>query len=225
MTTGGLGMTDIGNKQAITGLSREFYKKVGKEYGVDEQWKFEPSVALKVMHDFIAKGGIDVIYQSQLKKVRKKGNIIKSIVLQNSNSGSFTVNARQFIDCSYEGDLMAMAGVSYTVGREDNNLYSETLNGVQPAEYHKQSGNHQFPDGMSPYKHPAILQAVWCGASVKISYSHAEREIRKSRLTTSASALPTAQKTEYQLHARQIMIQQNTNSWYAFLWRSPRCGI
>jgi hypothetical protein len=154
MTTGGLGMTDIGNKQAITGLSREFYKKVGKEYGVDEQWKFEPSVALKVMQSFIDKGSIEVIYQSQLKKVRKKGNVIQSIVLRNNNYGYFNVTAKQFIDCTYEGDLMAMAGVSYTVGREGNNVYNETLNGVQPAEYHKQSGNHQFPDGVSPYKIP-----------------------------------------------------------------------
>ncbi len=85
MTTGGLGQTDIGNKQAITGLAREFYKKIGKEYGVAEQWVFEPSVALKVMQDFVNKGGFEVIYQSLLKKVRKKGNVIQSIVLQNSN--------------------------------------------------------------------------------------------------------------------------------------------
>lgn len=154
MTTGGLGKTDIGNKQAITGLSREFYQRIGKEYGVSEQWLFEPSVALKVMHDYIKRGEIEVIYQSRLQKVKKKGNTIQSIVLKENDSSSFTVQAKQFIDCTYEGDLMAMAGVSYTFGREDNNQYKETLNGVQPAEYFKQSGIHQFPDGFSPYKIP-----------------------------------------------------------------------
>jgi hypothetical protein len=154
LSTGGLGRTDIGNKQAITGLSKEFYQRIGKEYGVSEQWLFEPSVALKVMNDYIKRGNIEVIYQSRLQKVKKKGNTIQSIVLKENNSPSFTVDAKQFIDCTYEGDLMAMAGVSYTVGREDNNQYGETLNGVHPAEYFKHSGVHQFPDGVSPYKIP-----------------------------------------------------------------------
>ena len=82
MTTGGLGQTDIGNKQAITGLAREFYKNIGKEYGVPEQWIFEPSMALKVLQDFINKGKIDVIYESKLQKVKKKGNVIQSISLK-----------------------------------------------------------------------------------------------------------------------------------------------
>ena len=154
MTTGGLGQTDIGNKQVITGLARQFYKNIGKEYGVPERWIFEPHVALKVMQDFINKDKIDVFYQSRLQKVKKKGNTIQSVILKDSSSATFTVSAKQFIDCTYEGDLMAMSGVSYTTGREDNNQYKETLNGVQPAEYHKQSGYHQFPDGISPYKIP-----------------------------------------------------------------------
>src|SRR5690606_14416358 len=59
-----------------------------------------------------------------------------------------------FIDATYEGDLMPLAGVSYFVGREDKSVYNETLSGFQLAEYHKQSGYHQFPDGVSPYKIP-----------------------------------------------------------------------
>jgi len=152
MTTGGLGQTDIGNKQAITGLSRDFYKKIGKEYGCAEQWIFEPHIASKVLQDFIYKGKIDVLLQSRLLKVKKKESSIRSIIVKNSVSDLFTVSAKQFIDCTYEGDLMAMSGVSYTVGRENNNQYKEILNGVQPAEYHKQSGAHQLPDRISPYK-------------------------------------------------------------------------
>ena len=51
-----------------------------------------------------------------------------------------------FVDATYEGDLMAAAGVSCTVGREDNALYGETLNGCQPRQ-----GWHRFAEGVSPY--------------------------------------------------------------------------
>src|SRR5690606_31851955 len=61
---------------------------------------------------------------------------------------------KMFLDCTYEGDLLAAAGVSYTVGREDNSTYNETLNGYYLAEYRKQSGYHQFPDGVDPYVEP-----------------------------------------------------------------------
>jgi hypothetical protein len=155
MTTGGLEQTDIGNKSAITGLARQFYKKVGKEYGVAEKWVFEPHVALKVMQEYIRQGKIKVVFQNELVRVKMEGSIIKYILLKNevgNSAQSLRVFAKEFIDCSYEGDLMAKAGVSYTVGREDNKEYNETLNGFQVAEYHKKWGNHQFPDSISPYK-------------------------------------------------------------------------
>jgi hypothetical protein len=155
MTTGGLEQTDIGNKSAITGLARQFYKKIGKEYAVAEKWVFEPHVALKVMQEYIKQGKIKVVFQNELVRVKKEGTVIKYILL-NDETGSrpqpLQVFAKEFIDCSYEGDLMAKAGVSYTIGREDNKEYNETLNGFQLAEYHKKWGNHQFPDGVSPYK-------------------------------------------------------------------------
>lgn len=157
MTTGGLGQTDIGNKQAITGLSRQFYKKIGQEYGVDEQWIFEPRVAHKVMQSYITKGRINVLFQKQISYVKKEGTVIKSILLKDAehpSDASIEVSAKEYIDCTYEGDLMAKAGVSNTVGREDNKKYNETLDGFQLPEYHKQSGYHQFPDGVSPYKIP-----------------------------------------------------------------------
>lgn len=166
MTTGGLGQTDIGNKQAITGLARQFYQKVGEKYGVPEQWTFEPHVAQEVIQGYINSEEVKVLLQKQLLKVEKAGKVIKSIVLkdaENVKAPSIEVTAKEFIDCTYEGDLMAMSGVSYTVGREDNKQYNETLNGFQLAEYHKQSGYHQFPDGVSPYKTPGDSSSglVW----------------------------------------------------------------
>lgn len=153
LTTGGLGKTDAGIKEAITGLSLQFYRRVAEKYGLPgEQWTFEPRVALAVMQDFIREGKVTLMLQTELTKVKMKGTVIQSIKLKNTGAGTVvSVRAKQFIDCTYEGDLMAKAGVSYVSGREDNSVYNETLNGFQLPEYHKQSGYHQFPDGVSPY--------------------------------------------------------------------------
>jgi hypothetical protein len=157
MTTGGLGQTDIGNKQAITGLSRKFYMDLGKHYGVEEQWTFEPHVAMEILQGYIKSGGIKVLYQQQIFKLNKSGKTLQSILVKDmskQNSPSVEISAKEFIDCTYEGDLLGKSGVSYTVGREDNKQYNEQINGYLLAEYHKQSGYHQFPDGVSPYKIP-----------------------------------------------------------------------
>lgn len=157
LTTGGLGSTDAGVKESITGLSRQFYQRVARKYGnaSGEQWTFEPRVALDVMQDYIREGKVTLLMETQLTQVEKKQTTIRSIKLTDARTGELIiVNAKQFLDCTYEGDLLAMAGVSYIVGREDNSKYNETLSGFQLPEYHKQSGYHQFPDGVSPYKVP-----------------------------------------------------------------------
>ncbi|MBA4057285.1 MAG: hypothetical protein C0490_21405 [Marivirga sp.] len=149
MSSGGLGYTDIGNKYAITGLARDFYRRIGNHYGKFEQWTFEPKVAEQIFQDYIKQGNVKVIYGKQLKDVKKKGSIITELVLEdavNSAAAPVIIKAKMFMDCGYEGDLMAKAGVSYTVGREDNTQYNETINGVQLMQ------GHQFPDGIDPYK-------------------------------------------------------------------------
>jgi len=151
LTSGGLGYTDIGNKYAITGLALDFYRRMGKHYGKFEQWIFEPHVAEEIFNDYIKSAKIDVLYQYRIAKAEKTNGFIKEITLENSSSSispNKTIEASMFIDCSYEGDLMARAGVSYIVGRESNNSYNETYNGVQLME------GHQFPDGVDPYKIP-----------------------------------------------------------------------
>lgn len=157
LSSGGLGQTDIGNKGVIGGLSREFYKQIGKSYGVAEAWKFEPSAAKKVFDDFIKEASVPIINAKKIESIVKEGTAIKSLVLVNtygSPGQKQSVAAKMFLDCTYEGDLFALAGVSYTVGRETNALYNETYNGYLLAEYGKESGLHQFPDGISPYKTP-----------------------------------------------------------------------
>ncbi|WPV70387.1 FAD-dependent oxidoreductase [Chitinophaga sp. LS1] len=143
LTSGGLGYTDIGNKYAITGISRDFYRRIGKHYGRFEQWIFEPGVAERTFQQYIKEGGVEVLYQQHITGAKKTGNRVTEI-----QTGSTIIRAKMFIDCSYEGDLMAKAGISYTVGREDNAQYGETYNGVQLRE------KHQFPDGIDPYKEP-----------------------------------------------------------------------
>jgi hypothetical protein len=150
MTSGGLGYTDIGNKYAITGLSRDFYRRIGRHYSKFEQWTFEPSVARKYLQQYLDEAGIKVIYQSRIIKASKSGAEIKSIVLENSlkpeAKTNRTIVAKAFLDCTYEGDLMAKAGVSYAVGREANAVYNETINGVQLMQ------GHQLPNGIDPYQ-------------------------------------------------------------------------
>jgi hypothetical protein len=149
LSSGGLGMTDIGNKYVVTGLALDFYRKLGAYYGNPENWIFEPKVALSVFHEYIKEAGINIVYNRQLIDVKKENNNIREITVTNldvQNAPKLNVKAKMFLDCTYEGDLMAMAGVSYTVGREDNSVYNETLNGVQLLT------GHQFPDGISPYK-------------------------------------------------------------------------
>lgn len=149
MTSGGLGYTDIGNKYVVRGLALDFYRRVGQHYGTFEQWIFEPKVASAVFNEYIDRGKVDVWFENRIVDADTRDGVIHEIVLENSASPESSVlrrvRAKVFIDCSYEGDLMARAGVSYIVGRESNEQYGETYNGVEMRDL------HQFPDGVDPY--------------------------------------------------------------------------
>lgn len=147
LSSGGLGMTDIGNKQVVKGLSLDFYRRVGQHYRALEQWIFEPSVAESIFKGYIERGQVEVLYGHRILEATKQDTQLTSIKLENVEKfcGRATVKAKVYIDCSYEGDLMARSGVSYTVGREPNSQYNENWNGVQMRQY------HQFPDGVDPY--------------------------------------------------------------------------
>lgn len=149
MTTGGLGWTDIGNKYAVTGLARLFYRRLGNRYGKLEQWSFPPSAATQEIDRFIADGRVETLRLRRIVDADKRDAVIRRITLEKSDDADaphIVVRARQFIDCSYEGDLIARAGVSYFTGRESKDAYDESLNGVQL------SIQHQFPDSIDPYR-------------------------------------------------------------------------
>lgn len=141
LTAGGLGCTDIGNKHAIGGLAREFYRRVGKKYGVAEHWRFEPHVAEDVYKEWLAEEGLTCHFESFLANVKMDEGRICQLTTENG----ITVNAKMFIDASYEGDLLAKAGVSFTVGREANSQYHETWDGSQVLD------KHQFKFPVDPY--------------------------------------------------------------------------
>jgi FAD dependent oxidoreductase len=149
LSSGGLGNTDIGNKAAITGLARDFYRRVGVHYGKPEQWIFEPHVAEDIFKTYIREAGVPVLFHHALRTVFKKGQRIQEIQVVPVDSGTdhsiYIIQAKEYIDCSYEGDLMALAAVSYTVGRESNQQYHESYDGVQLLD------KHQFADGVDPY--------------------------------------------------------------------------
>ena len=174
LTTGGLGATDIGNKRAIGGLSRQFYGRVFKYYSEPSKWKqetrdqymksrvhggadvgtmwtFEPHAATEIYDQMLSevKDNVTIVFGERLdlkKGVTKADTKITKIVMESGRE----FEGRMFIDASYEGDLMALAGVSFTVGREANATYGETLNGVQVGH----SIHHQFTKNVDPYVKP-----------------------------------------------------------------------
>lgn len=102
-----------------------------------------------ILNDYVKRAGIIVLFENGLTDVRKEGKLIKEITVEDNYkplaATNQTINEKVFIDCMYEGDLMARAGVSYTVGREANSQYKETINGVQLKT------GRQFPDNINRY--------------------------------------------------------------------------
>ena len=145
LTSGGLGMTDIGNKAAIGGFSREFYKRLGKHYGRPEAWTFEPSIAERELRALLTESKVPVYLDQRLATVKKDGTRIVEVVMENGN----VFRAKMFIDCTYEGDLMAKADVPYLVGREANERFGETLNGIRA-----ETPKHQFLVPVDPHVKP-----------------------------------------------------------------------
>lgn len=146
MSVSGLGLTDIGNKYVVTGLACDFYRRIGTHYGKFEQWIFEPHVAEEIFNRYLKEADVEVLYGHYIKGATvEEGSIRRIDVVPAKGGKPVGIKAKMFIDCSYEGDLLAEAGVSYTVGREANSVYGETYNGVQLLD------GHQFPDGIDPY--------------------------------------------------------------------------
>lgn len=146
MVTGGLSATDHGEKEVVGGYAREFYKRIGQHYGREIEWYPEPYVAELVLQEMVQESKtVTVVYQQRLQEnggVIKQGERITEIRMENGDA----FQAAIFMDATYEGDLMAQAGVSYTWGRENVDRYAESLAGVRPKD-----PNHQFDFPVSAY--------------------------------------------------------------------------
>ena len=120
MTASGLSDTDGGDKKITGGIADEFYARLGKRAG------FRPSAAERTFLALLEEAHVPIYFEHRLASVTKEGNRITEIAIENGNR----FRAKEFIDATYEGDLLARAGVSYAIGREGNEKYHETINGV-----------------------------------------------------------------------------------------------
>jgi hypothetical protein len=188
LSAGGLGFTDTGNKEVIGGLSRDFYHRLYMKYQQDSSWKwqkkeeygnkgqgtpaidgsqrtmwiFEPHVAEQVFEDYVRENKLNVLRDEWLNRENGVVKTDGSIVSFSTLSGK-QFRGKMFIDATYEGDLMAAAGVSYHVGREANSVYGEEWNGVQKGMF---AHGHHFKSKISPYKVPGdstsgLVANVW----------------------------------------------------------------
>lgn len=194
LSSGGLGFTDTGNKAVIGGLAREFYHRVWKHYDQPEAWRwqkreeygnkgqgtpaidkeqrtmwiFEPHVAEHVFEDLVREHKIPVHRDEWLDRangVKKDGARIKSLTMLSGR----TYRAKMFLDATYEGDLLAAAGVDYHVGREANSFYGEQWNGVQTGVLHHRHHFGAVKEKISPYVVPGDPSS---GVLPRISTNH-----------------------------------------------------
>jgi FAD-dependent oxidoreductase family protein len=176
LSSSGLGFTDTGNKAVIGGLAREFYHRLYMHYQKDDTWRwqkmseygnvgqgnvaidgenrtmwiFEPSAAEGVFEDLILENAIPVYRDEWLNRESGVETSEGTITAFTTLSGKRYVG-KVFIDATYEGDLMALAKMSYHVGREGRDVYGEEWNGIQTEVFHH---GHHFSSDISPYKVP-----------------------------------------------------------------------
>jgi FAD dependent oxidoreductase len=198
LTTGGLSHTDGGSPTVCGGVAREFYDQAG-------QANFRPSQAEQLYQAMLRSAGVEVRYLCHLDKVNKDGTRITSIAMENG----LEVKAKQFIDCTYEGDMMPKTGVSYTYGREPNEQYGETYNGIRKLG----TGGHDWPKTkpVDPYVTPAnpasgLLPRVFaeCGTP-----GEGDKAIQafcfRMRLVKDANRLPFPKPNVYDLQQYELL--------------------
>ena len=150
MVSGGLSHTDVGRREVIGGMALEFYWRAGLHYGLpqylqDFAWYVEPHVAEQIFRDLLKESGVTLLSGRRLREntgVHRQDGVIDFIATENGD----TFAGKVFADCSYEGDLMAQSGVSFTWGRESAAEYGESLAGVR-----SETPYHQFKVEISPY--------------------------------------------------------------------------
>lgn len=141
VNTGGLSFSDSNQtvRSTVMGLFDEWHTRIESDYqsrGVtlpykvseknNDKWTYEPSVAMRITRQMLDEAKVRVLPDHRLTSVEKDGPRIRQI---QTAHGAF--QAKVFVDATYEGDLMAAAGVSWTIGREGRKEYGEDLAGRQ----------------------------------------------------------------------------------------------
>jgi len=156
MLSGGLGHSDVlGQENIIGGLAAEVFRRMARHYGkeaIKDAFDFEPHVAEDTLKEMLREVGVRVVFGQRVVAVTKEGSRITAMKTQD---GSIFVGS-VFIDAGYEGDLMAKAKVSYTVGREGRDKYGETLAGRMELL----PGSHQFKCAVSPWRDGKLLSFI-----------------------------------------------------------------
>jgi hypothetical protein len=158
MTSGGLSAVDIGDPRSVGGLAREYFTRLSATVGTTLAWDkpftskaggpatggayaIEPHRAEQLFELMAREAGVRVLFEARLAGVKKDGASLTELTLENGD----VIRARVFLDTTYEGDLMARAGVSYTLEREGNARYGESYNGIHYAEKYQPRTGHLMP--------------------------------------------------------------------------------
>lgn len=158
MTTGGLSAVDIGDPRTVGGIAREYFTRLVASYGKALVWdkafeskgggpatggaySIEPHVAEQVFTEMAREAKVSVHFNARLASAKKDGARLVEFTTEDGT----VFRAKMFIDASYEGDLMAKAGVGYTLMREGNAKYGETYNGIYYDPKYLPRANHRKP--------------------------------------------------------------------------------
>lgn len=146
MTSGGLGYTDVGDLRVLGGAAARLRADIGAHYGVapGRYAGPEPHVAESILRGWLEEAGVEVVFGAWIAGVDTAEGRIRSVTLADGGSATGGV----FVDASYEGDLLALAGVPYVVGREDRAKHGERFAGRRELA----PGRHVFPPWVSPFR-------------------------------------------------------------------------
>jgi hypothetical protein len=243
LSSSGLGFTDVGNKAVIGGISREFYQRIYRYYQQDSAWKwqkkeeygnqgqgipaidgenrtmwiFEPHAAEIVFEDFVRENNI-VVYRDEW--IKRPGGVKKTHgrILSIETLSGKEFRAEVFIDASYEGDLMAEAGVQYRVGRESTAEYGEQWNGVQTGIFHH---GHFFRDTISPYRIPGdptsgLLPLI--SAEIPGAYGSADHQLqaycyRMCLTRDKRNSIPLSRPAIYDSTMYELLLRVFNTGW------------
>jgi hypothetical protein len=160
MMAGGLGQTDVVNATAYGGLGRYVITRINKLMGPnngtaiinDTSFYFQPRFASAAFDELLARAGINVYWTAGVTAVPKAATRITSLVCGNSKTYGTqaltpkTATGKVFIGSDYEGDIMPLAGISWTMGREAAATYKEVNAGYMGIYPPATVNNFMFPD-------------------------------------------------------------------------------